>query len=59
MDVNRIIGALEAQGRHTDARLNRIETKLDGLNRFEAKVLGIAGAAAFLATLLVEFIRTR
>lgn len=57
MDIDRVIGKLEEQGRHTEVRLNRIESKVDSLLQFKWRILGFAACAAFLATLAIEMAR--
>lgn len=58
MDGNRLLGKLEEQGRHFETRLTRIESKVDALLAFKWRVMGAASIAAFLATVLVEIVRT-
>ena len=58
MDIDRLLGRLEEQGKHFEARLNRVESKIDSLLVFKWRLLGFAACAAFIATLVVEMFRS-
>ena len=54
--MHRIIGALEEHKKHTDYRLDRIETKIDGLQGFRWKLLGVSTVISFLVAALLEVV---
>lgn len=63
MDTQRIIGALEEQGRHTEIRMNRMEGKIDTLladkwMRQGAAVV-VAGMVSFIVSIVIEIARAK
>lgn len=54
-----IIGEIREFKKSTLERLDVIEKKVDSLKAFQARVMGVAAFCAFLATLLVEWVRGR
>lgn len=52
-----LLGELREFKRATIAKLDSIEQKVGSFERFQAKALGACTLAAFLATVLVEFLK--
>lgn len=57
MELNREVGEIKQQVRYMTQELSEIKSDVKALLAFKWKILGFAGFAAFIATLLVELAR--
>ena len=57
MEIDRLLGKIEEQTKSFDHRLARIEVKVDHLLEFKWKLIGMAVIGAFVATILVEWMK--
>lgn len=57
MSIDREVGEIKTQVRYMTQELSEIKSDVKSLLSFKWKILGFAGFAAFLATLIVELAR--
>lgn len=57
VELDRIIGKLEAHHEHSEKRFDRLEKKVDALWVFRWKIAGLSAGASSVFALLFEWLR--
>jgi hypothetical protein len=58
-DLNREVGEIKQQVRYMTQDIHEIKSDVKALLSFKWRIMGFAGLAAFLATIIVELARAK